>query len=55
MDRDGLIDRYLAAPPRSRSEVFTRPSPIPAAPGVYGWWFRFFTGSGQHCGMPAKR
>lgn len=40
MDRDGLIDRYLAAPPRSRSEVFTRPSPIPAAPGVYGWWFR---------------
>jgi hypothetical protein len=23
-----------------RHEVLTRPSPIPAVPGVYGWWFR---------------
>jgi hypothetical protein len=22
-----------------RSEVLSRPSPIPAVPGVYGWWF----------------
>jgi hypothetical protein len=40
MDRDGLIDRYLAAAPHSRSEILRRPSPIPATPGVYGWWFR---------------
>src|SRR5262245_43739231 len=24
----------------SRQQVLTRPSPIPAAGGVYGWWFR---------------
>lgn len=40
MSRSELIDRYLAAVPLTRSEVFTRPSPIPAEPGVYGWWFR---------------
>ncbi|AEF34609.1 conserved hypothetical protein [Mycolicibacter sinensis] len=40
MSQVELIDRYLAAVPHTRSEVFTRPSPIPAEPGVYGWWFR---------------
>ncbi|MGV0635910.1 GIY-YIG nuclease family protein, partial [Mycolicibacillus trivialis] len=40
MDRDELIDRYLVAVPHSHSDVFMRPSPIPAEPGVYGWWFR---------------
>ncbi|WP_085128241.1 GIY-YIG nuclease family protein [Mycolicibacter engbaekii] len=39
MGRGELIDRYLAAVPYTRSEVLTRPSPIPAEPGVYGWWF----------------
>jgi hypothetical protein len=24
----------------SRQQVLTRPSPVPAASGVYGWWFR---------------
>jgi hypothetical protein len=24
----------------SRTEVLARPSPIPASPGVYAWWFR---------------
>ena len=24
----------------SWQEVLTRPSPVPASPGVYGWWFR---------------
>jgi hypothetical protein len=24
----------------SRAEVLARPSPVPAMPGVYGWWFR---------------
>jgi hypothetical protein len=24
----------------SREEVLSRPSPVPAAAGVYGWWFR---------------
>ena len=24
----------------SRDEVFTRPSPVPHGPGVYGWYFR---------------
>lgn len=44
MDGDELIDRYLAASPHSRGEVLTRPSPIPAEPGVYGWWFRSLPG-----------
>jgi len=22
-----------------REDILSRPSPIPAAPGVYGWWF----------------
>jgi hypothetical protein len=24
----------------SRADVLVRPSPVPARPGVYGWWFR---------------
>ncbi|MGW4482130.1 GIY-YIG nuclease family protein [Rhodococcus triatomae] len=31
---------YLAATPHSRDEVLARPCPVPAAAGVYGWWFR---------------
>jgi len=28
----------------SQQEVLTRPSPVPASPGVYGWWFRGLPG-----------
>lgn len=31
---------YLAAPVHSRAEVLIHPSPVPLAPGAYGWWFR---------------
>ncbi|GGG27093.1 hypothetical protein GCM10007304_46150 [Rhodococcoides trifolii] len=31
---------YLAAVQHSRESVLTRPSPVPAIAGVYGWWFR---------------
>ncbi|NMM90848.1 hypothetical protein B2J88_42085 [Rhodococcus sp. SRB_17] len=31
---------YLAALPLARAEVLVRPCPVPASPGVYGWWFR---------------
>lgn len=33
---------YFLEPERlfSRQDVLARPSPIPANPGVYGWWFR---------------
>ncbi|MGY2090463.1 GIY-YIG nuclease family protein [Nocardia gipuzkoensis] len=32
---------YLTATPYTRAEVvLSRPSPVPAVPGVYGWWFR---------------
>ncbi|MGA6209300.1 GIY-YIG nuclease family protein [Nocardia testacea] len=32
---------YLAATAYTRAEVvLSRPNPVPAAPGVYGWWFR---------------
>ncbi|MCJ0907034.1 GIY-YIG nuclease family protein [Rhodococcus sp. ARC_M6] len=31
---------YLAASPFTRAAVLARPCPVPAAPGVYGWWFR---------------
>ncbi len=40
MGQAELIDRYLAAAPHTRAEVLARPCPIPAEPGVYGWWFR---------------
>jgi hypothetical protein len=34
------VDAFLS-PPRiwRRADVLSRPSPVPAAPGVYGWWF----------------
>ncbi|MGB3770487.1 MAG: hypothetical protein WBA00_05045 [Rhodococcus sp. (in: high G+C Gram-positive bacteria)] len=31
---------YLAAVHYSRESVLTRPYPVPAIAGVYGWWFR---------------
>ena len=40
MNFGALIDQYLAARPHSSAEVLKRPSPVPAAPGIYGWWFR---------------
>ncbi|WP_186629018.1 GIY-YIG nuclease family protein [Rhodococcus sp. BP22] len=30
---------YLGAQLYNRTEVLTRPCPVPAMPGVYGWWF----------------
>jgi len=39
-DQD-LIRNFLDdAPHISRSDIDARPCPVPAAPGVYGWWFR---------------
>ncbi|WP_084730345.1 GIY-YIG nuclease family protein [Mycolicibacterium elephantis] len=40
MNTSTPVDQYLLATPYSRDAVLTRPCPIPAAPGVYGWWFR---------------
>ena len=40
---DAAVDEsalYLAASPRTRAQVLTTPCPVPATPGVYGWWFR---------------
>lgn len=36
----GPHSRYLGASAFTRDEVLARPSPVPASPGVYGWWFR---------------
>jgi hypothetical protein len=36
----GHTQEYLDARIYSRSEVLTRPSPVPQEPGAYGWWFR---------------
>lgn len=30
---------YLSAPTHRRDEVLVKDCPVPAAPGVYGWWF----------------
>ncbi|MDL9938836.1 hypothetical protein QSJ18_18985 [Gordonia sp. ABSL1-1] len=35
---DSLAE-YLGATLHTRDEVLSRPCPIPAARGVYGWWF----------------
>lgn len=40
MDTSTPVDQYLLATPYSRDAVLTRPCPIPAAPGAYGWWIR---------------
>jgi hypothetical protein len=32
--------QYLAARPYRRAEVLAKPYPVPADPGVYGWWFK---------------
>ncbi len=40
LDPRDEAELYLAAPPFPRAEVLARPCPVPAAPGVYGWWFR---------------
>lgn len=31
---------FLTARCFTRDEVYSRPSPVPKSPGVYGWWFR---------------
>jgi hypothetical protein len=36
---DEELDRFVTpAQAFSRQEVLVRPSPVPASPGVYGWW-----------------
>ena len=40
---EALTDRVreaIAAQTFTSAEVMSRPSPVPAAPGVYCWWFR---------------
>jgi hypothetical protein len=43
-DEDASLDQriadFVAAPLHSRAEVLSAPCPVPASPGVYGWWFR---------------
>lgn len=46
---------YLAATPYTRAEVvLSRPSPVPAASGVYGWWFRELPADIDTSGCAAK-
>lgn len=33
---------YLAAPTYTRDQVLAKDCPVPALPGVYGWWFDKF-------------
>ncbi len=39
------LETFLAATCYKRDEVFGKPCPVPKAPGVYGWWFRYIPGS----------
>ena len=34
------VERFCKASMHTRTEVLATPSPVPAAPGVYAWWFR---------------
>lgn len=34
-----LLDEFRSAPLQTRAEVLAAPCAVPAAPGVYGWWF----------------
>lgn len=37
---DVAAEQFLRSRLYSRADVLARPSPVPASPGVYGWWFR---------------
>lgn len=39
-DVNGAAEQFLNPCVFTREEVLRRPSPVPASPGVYGWWFR---------------
>lgn len=34
-----LLAKFRSAPLHTRAEVLAAPCPVPAGPGVYGWWF----------------
>lgn len=36
----GRLQSFCSAAMHARMDVLSAPSPLPAAPGVYGWWFR---------------
>jgi hypothetical protein len=36
----GPVEAFTSAALTTRAEVLASPCPVPAAPGVYGWWFR---------------
>ena len=38
-DRSAVATEFLTRPILEASQMRERPSPLPAAPGVYGWWF----------------
>lgn len=38
------VAKFLAAQRYTRDEVFAESSPVPAEPGVHGWWFRAIPG-----------
>lgn len=40
MNQQEYHAQYLAARPYRREEVLAAPYPVPAEPGVYGWWFK---------------
>jgi hypothetical protein len=33
-------EKFCEAPMFTRTDVLASPCPVPAEPGVYGWWFR---------------
>jgi hypothetical protein len=37
---DKRVAAFMAAPLHNRVEVLGSPCPVPASPGIYGWWFR---------------
>lgn len=38
--RPDTVANFLDAQRFTREQVFSEPSPVPNAPGAYGWWFR---------------
>jgi hypothetical protein len=41
---DPGVTGFLNARALTRDEVFAEPSPVPSAPGAFGWWFRSLPG-----------
>ena len=52
--RPDSVAGFLDAQRFTREQVFAEPSPVPKAPGAYGWWFRTLPGAVDGAGCEVR-